>query len=95
MFSTGSRRTLQVMHPLLTFGRLALALFALLNSPSGDVRLYNSIGVGCTGIRKYGFVCLDIAKEGWCCSDRAPRNRRYKVLVLVTKLEGLRIGRHS
>lgn len=47
-----TRLVLQVIHPLLTFGRLALALFALLNSPSGDVRLYNSIGVGCTGIRK-------------------------------------------
>ena len=46
-----------------TYGLLARALFAILSSPSGDTRRYNSVGVGWTGIRKYGVECPDIVRE--------------------------------
>lgn len=52
-----------MIHPLLTLGLLARALFAVLNSPSGDVRRNSSIGVGCTGIIKYVVERPDIASK--------------------------------
>lgn len=53
-----------MIQPLLTFGLLARALFVVLNSPPGDVRRNNSIGVGCTGsLTKYGVDLPDIARD--------------------------------
>lgn len=41
----GESQTLQVMHPDLTLGLLALAFLDALPSPSADGRRYNSMGV--------------------------------------------------
>jgi hypothetical protein len=62
----GEQHTLQVMHPLFTFGLEARTLFVALESPSDELRLYNSMGVGCTSIIGDGNVSRAIAKSKWC-----------------------------
>ena len=59
----GEQRTLQVIHPDFTFGRLTLTLFIGLNSSAPEFLLYNS-SLGCAGITKDGRFCEDMLKNG-------------------------------